>query len=99
MKTINKYTINDFRNTYTIPLGSKVLSVTKDPQGNSVIYLEVETTQKVVETRTFWLVHTGRDVPDNSKFLGTFQKDTLMFHVYELFGRNNQKLRRRSDDD
>ena len=35
------------------------------------------------EVRIFWMVGTGRDIPDNVKHLGTFFDGYFAWHVFE----------------
>ena len=90
-RMIHKYLVKDFRETHRMPIGSVFLSVSVDPQLNIALYLAVDPEEKAQETRTFWVVYTGRTVPDDSMFLGTIQSDDLMLHVFELFNRHKPK--------
>jgi hypothetical protein len=91
MKMVNKYIVHEFRQTYTIPKGSDFLSISLDPQGNISLYFAVDPEVKETDTRTFWIVHTGRSIPDDSDFIGTFEKEDLMFHAFELLNRHSRK--------
>ena len=102
MKMIHKYKVSDFRQTYTIPKDSDFISVVLAPKGDIALYFAVDPKVTELDTRTFWVVATGRMIPHDSKFLGTVEQDGLNLHVFELFNRHERKVlninRRKNDD-
>ena len=64
-----------------MPDGAKILSV--QAQGSEVcMWAEVDPTHAETPYE-FWIVGTGRELPaKRGTFLGTFQMDWMVFHVY-----------------
>ncbi len=93
MKMVHKYEVEDFRQTYPIPLNSDFLSVGKDyKKGNIALYFAVDPAEKKTETRSFWLVSVGRTIPNDSKYYGTIAQDGMNYHLFELLNRHLRKV-------
>lgn len=84
MKTIHKYTLTP-NAIISMPVDAKLLCVQMQ-DGEPRIWAEVDTNRPYVGRR-FVTVGTGHDLdfygPIRGPYLGTFQKDWLVFHVYD----------------
>lgn len=90
---IQKYEVDDFRQTHTVPYGSDFLSVMINrPKGNIALYFAVDPKEEEFVTRTFWIVSIGRTIPNDSNFMGSFEQEGMNFHIFELLNRNGKKI-------
>lgn len=87
MKTIWKYNLiqgHEAKTNINIPLNSKLLSVGK--QGNALnIWFEVDKEVRELETRKFYVMHTGGNYDyDSLQFIQTVVfSSTYVLHVFE----------------
>jgi len=86
MKTVWKYEINLYRQSFSLPKDSKILTV--QTQNNiPCIWVLVDTEQKE-EERRYEIYGTGHRIDPtlNLEYIGTFQVDggTLVFHLFEV---------------
>ncbi len=91
MRTIWKYTLE--RKVYKIqplfiPITAKVVHV---EMGDCVVnlWIETDTTRAIVEGRNFFILGTGRPIPDDSIYVGTVTegpdslKKIYVWHIFE----------------
>lgn len=90
MQTIYKYPITG--SSIEMPEGAEVLHV--GAQGHNVFVWAKVDSEADMEKRTFIVVGTGWEVPDDScEFVGTAQTaDGFVWHLYEQVRRTNLKL-------
>lgn len=83
MRTIWKFTITE-QTKILVPEGSEILDV-QIQNGEPQLWLMVDE-EKPTVTRNFEVVGTGHDVPDEAKYIGTFQLllGELVFHLFEV---------------
>jgi len=68
------------RQTIEMPVGATILSV--QVQHESIcIWAEVE--DYTSAGRTFRIVGTGNEVPEQCKYVGTVQQEPFVWHIYE----------------
>jgi hypothetical protein len=83
MKRIYKYPL--YGNTYNvnIPVGSEIMSVINQ-DGVAMVYALVDPTQTTIKTVAFHVIGTGWDIadPNNLEFVGTFQDNEFVWHVF-----------------
>lgn len=85
-KSVWKYPILRPETHFTIemPSGAEILSI--QVQNNiPCIWALVNTETVMIDNKRFLLVGTGHDIDvvDELKFIGTFQLDKLVFHLFE----------------
>ena len=83
MKRIWKFGLLDTTVSWVdVPVGSTPLHL--DMQGRiPTLWMEVDP-EAIKEKRELRCVWTGEDVPPNSQYLGTVQKDVMVLHYYML---------------
>jgi len=84
MKTIWKYTMTSRISDFEVPIGGKVLTVQlKSGDAYPSIWILVDPSQPR-EIRKFQSHGTGHaDISDSAKYIGTFQINDLVHHVFE----------------
>lgn len=84
MKTIWKYTLTKEVTTITIPDGAQLLHVGEQFNQGQLWFI-VDTDQPLFE-RTFEIVGTGQELPQNSMYCGTYQTlgGSYVWHVFEI---------------
>ena len=84
MKTIYKYQLETTdQQTITMPVGSEIISL-HIQHGVPCIWVKVDIGNEVGD-RTFGTFGTGHPLPENNlEFIGTYQKDQFVFHVFEI---------------
>ena len=67
-----------------LPMSADILTVTEQ-HGNVVLYARVWDDQREEVTRTIYVVGTGRNVPEDARYISTVSLSNggLMFHVME----------------
>ena len=91
MRTIWKYTLE--RKVYMIqslhiPLTAKIVHV---EMGDCVVnlWIELNTTDAIARARNFFILSTGRPIPDNAVYVGTVTegpdslKKIYVWHIFE----------------
>ena len=89
-KQIWKYRITPYYTSIGMPKGAEVLTV-QTQNGCPCMWAMVDSDQRI-EVRTFQAYGTGHALPDTpteKKYIGTFQMDVLVFHLFELVNPNN----------
>jgi hypothetical protein len=82
-KVIYKYELKDPFQELALPKGTKVLHV--HSQKDSICFwAEVCPHEKYTEIRRFWVVPTGKEVPEYGVYIGTVHMyaGAYVFHVY-----------------
>ena len=87
MKTIWKFKLEpELQQSIKMPKEHKVLSVGVT-QGDLCLWALVDAETEEYVYRTFYIVLTGQDVPDEDVyFSGTIVLEDFVFHVYSLKG-------------
>lgn len=85
-KQVWKYPIADIGEVkIPMPYGSKVVFVAGDPSGISpAFWAEVDPAAAVV-IRTFMIVGTGRELPNDAHHHGSGIQGPFAWHLYELY--------------
>ncbi len=87
MRTIYKYPLYSLSiaNTVTLPEGAQVLTA-RFQNGTMYIWVLLENTGGLMESRTFKIFGTGFDIPDKDdlKYIATSEIGNLIFHVFEV---------------
>lgn len=94
LKTIWKFDISlaKVKHAVEMPLHAKIVHVGMKPQDTQSwgtipvfsIWAEVETETSLRKTRTFYIVGTGHEIPDQSQHIGTMvMNDSYVWHIYE----------------
>lgn len=83
MRTIWKFAMQTFRETFSIPRRSTFLT-TQLQDDVPTLWFEVDS-EAATEQREFVVCGTGGPLPQgNRKYLGTFQKGWFVGHIYEV---------------
>lgn len=80
MSVVWKQRVGPGLNELDLPIGSRVLSIGLDAQGEPSVWFSCEPGRPIA---TFWVIvtATGEGVPPDSRFLGTFSPAPgLIFH-------------------
>ena len=83
MKTIYKYQLKDRVSEIEIPIDFNILAIQN--QDNCIFLWAVVDTDYPKEKRTFYLLGTGQELPDNFddlEYLDTVQQNEYVWHVY-----------------
>jgi len=85
MKTIWKYQIHLGKGNgkFDIPKGGKIVHVACPQHLILNFWVEVETTNNILELRHFTVLGTGHPIPDGAKYVGTAVDTNFVWHLYE----------------
>lgn len=86
-KTIWKYGLQDAFSPagvrLPLPEGARVLTVQVQPGNGAQLWAEVHS-EIQGPPRTFKIFGTGHEIPDNAKYIATWQDTPFVWHLYEL---------------
>ena len=84
MRTIYKYTIPITpRWEITMPRGAEVRHV-REQNGQITVWVELNPQVDDEEVKTFFVVGTGHEIPDASRYLGSAFVGYYVWHIYTL---------------
>ena len=88
MQHVLKFAINaNYKQTVLLPLGSEILHVGLDPQGETCIWTKSHPENELFP-QTLYIIGTGEAIPPAAdKYIGSFRDGPFMWHVY--CGSNN----------
>lgn len=78
---------NEARFTLEVPVGARILHVAllqRAPHEPS-LWIKFDPDREPV-THTFEIVGTGNPVPEHSEYVGTWQQDGYVWHLFEVIG-------------
>ena len=83
MKTIHKFPIRiEVVQDIAIPAHSTFIHAGLDPQGQTCLWAEVETTNEKFPKRVY-LLGTGHPIPEGARsHIGSFKQGNFMWHIY-----------------
>lgn len=83
-KTIYKYALQTTRTqTIRMPADGRILAV-QIQNDAPYIWVECDPDFITVSNRTFAVVGTGHDVPEDGAYIGTWQIAGFVWHLYEV---------------
>ncbi len=85
MKRIYKYSLGvpltDVMKT-TMPVDADIIHANIQ-NGLATIWAIVDSSNSLTEVRSFHVVGTGHDIPDNCKHIGTYFQGYFVWHIFE----------------
>lgn len=85
MKTIWKYKLTEYKTMLELPVGYEILCVNTQQFDEIYVWVRVDTKQEFSSNVTFYLVGTGREIPNNDLYyIGTvfLMGKNFVFHVF-----------------
>jgi len=88
MRKILKYPValSPSPQEFALPRGSITRHVDYQPtQQGPEIWVEINSEEKIMDKRVFQVFGTGVDIPNGSRYIGTYQRSVHVWHLYEVF--------------
>ena len=86
MRQVWKFPVKQWTiNKLDMPSGAEVVHFGPDPEGTMSFWAVVEPDVKPCR-RVFYVVGTGRDVEDGSKYIGSVNDAPFVWHLFEKVG-------------
>jgi len=84
-KTVWKFPISVSNESESLPLpeGANYLHVAIQPGSGPCVWVEVEP-ERAAQNRFIQVFGTGHTIPETAKYIGTWQEEPFVWHLYEV---------------